>query len=320
MTNSDLRNARDELDSRIQGRRSRDRRLVLLAVAVVVATVVGIAGWRALTDDDPASSPDATSSAPDAAGSAVPSELSDADQAFLTGNPPTPELLEGVWRLDNPTDSRMLFLFTVDGDVRYDDTGQLTGDPLVTGTYAIDGDLVSVEVDGGQAGCSGRTMEFRAAMNSGGGVHLVPVDAEPTSCDRPFRHQWVLEQVQPARVFADFVVPPGRRWDPPAGQEALLGTWMAGGANYLIELQADGSFTTLAGAGEVVDRGTWTDTAGTTELTLTSSADSPSCSAGDRFTLSHLRAGDVGTVAIQGDLERNDCDLAPWLGWFLLAP
>lgn len=317
MTNSDLRHARDQLDARIGSRRSRDRRLVLLAAAAAVAVTVGIAGWRGLVGDDPGT----PSTAPtEADTSAVASDLSDADEAFLAGRPPTPELLEGVWRLDNPTDSRMLFAFTADGSVRYDDTGQLTGNPLVSGTYAIEDDAVTVTVDGGQSGCAGQTLRFRGAMNVNGGVNLVPVDAEPTSCGRPVRPQWVLEQIQPARVFADFVVPPGRNWDPPAGREALRGTWLAGGANYLIELLPDGSFTTLAGAGEVVDRGTWADGAATTSITLTSSADSPSCSEGDRFVLTNLRARDIGTLAIQGDVQHNDCDLAPWLGWFLMAP
>ena len=316
MTNSDLRDARDELDARIQSRRWRDRRMVLVAAAAVVAVVLGIVGWRALTDSDPSPA----SAAPVADPSVVLSELSASDEAFLAGDPPTPELLEGVWRLDNPTDSRMLFGFTADGQVRYDDTGRLTDDPLVSGSYAIEGDLITVEVDDGQAGCSGQTMAFRGAMNTGGGVDLVPVDAEPLSCGRPARTQWVLERVLPAHVYADFVVPPGNRWDAPTGREALVGTWLAGGAHYIIELLADGRFTTIAGSGEVVDRGTWTDASSTTMLTLTSSADSPSCREGDTFALSNLRARDIGTLALQGELERNDCDLAPWLGWFMLAP
>ena len=317
MTNSDLRDARDELDARISGRRARDRRLVLVAVAVAVAVVAGIAGWKALGSEEPDPAPKASTGA-DAP--PRPPELSSGDEAFLSGDPLTPELLEGVWRLDNPTDSRMLLGFTADGSVRYDDTGQLTGTPVMSGTYAIEGDRITVEADGGQAGCSGRTLEFRGAMNSTGVVHLIPVDAEPYGCGRPLRRQWVLERLMPPHVYADFVIPPGRRWDPVAGPDALLGTWLASSAKYVIELLPDGSFTTLGGAGEMIDRGTWTTGDATRQVTLVSAADSPSCRVGDTFRLLHLRARDIGALALQGDLERNDCNLVPWEGWVKLAP
>ncbi len=317
MTNSDLRDARDELDARVQSRRSRDRRLVLAAVAAVVAVVGAFAGWRALDDKD--SAPSTTTPADTEPSDEAPSDLTDSDRAFLRGTPPIPDTLRGLWRLDNPTDSRMLMMFTPDGKVAYDDTGQLTGNPLVSGTYAIDDDLVTVAVTGGQAGCSGQELGFRGAMNGGGTVHLIPVDAEPTSCDRPFRTQWVLERVLPAYVYADFAPPPGRRWDPPAGPEALLGTWLAGNANYVIEVLEDGRYVTLAGVGEVVDRGTWVAADDTSALVLTSSADSPSCDEGDRLMVTNLRTHDIGALAMQGDIQRDDCALAPWLGWVLLA-
>ena len=58
-----------------------------------------------------------------------------------------------------------------------------------------------------------------------------------------------------------------------------------------------------------------------TRLTLVSGADSPTCREGDLFVLDNLRAKDFGRLNLQGDLGRNDCDVA-WTGagWLHLAP
>jgi hypothetical protein len=44
------------------------------------------------------------------------------DEAFLTGDAPTPDLLRGVWRKD---DAHLLLRFTEDGEVRFDDSGSV---------------------------------------------------------------------------------------------------------------------------------------------------------------------------------------------------
>ena len=83
----------------------------------------------------------------------------------------------------------------------------------------------------------------------------------------------------------------------------------------------DGTYSTISGTTELADSGTWTVDPPVTRLTMVSGADSPTCREGDRFVLDNLRAEDVGRLALQGDLGRNDCDVA-WkgTGWFSLAP
>ena len=72
---------------------------------------------------------------------------------------------------------------------------------------------------------------------------------------------------------------------------------------------------------ELTDRGTWTVDPSVTRLTLVSGADSPTCREGDRFVLDNLRAKDFGRLNLQGDLGRNDCDVA-WkgAGWVRPGP
>ena len=131
----------------------------------------------------------------------------------------------------------------------------------------------------------------------------------------------MLEQVLPTGFFSELRSGPGANWDPPAGYDAVRGTWYDPQGGYLVELRDDGTYSTITGSTEVADSGTWTVDASVTRLTLVSGADSPTCREGDRFVLDNLRAKDVGALALQGDLGRNDCDVA-WqgTGWVRLAP
>ena len=312
MTETDLREAREALDGRVEGRRQRNRRRGMVAAAAAAAVVVGVATWQGLSGDDATPSP-----APPAPS---PSGLSDSDEEFLSGDPVTADMLPGVWRLDNPTTSNLLVMFTADGAIAYDDAGDLTANPLATGTYALDGDTIDVQIDGGPAGCPGRTFGVRTAMNEGGSLNALPVDIEAGACGLPERDQWVIEQVLPTSdVWAALKAPPGNSWDPPMSGE-IVGIWFEPRGKFLFELRMDGSYTGLAGAGQAVDVGTWVEDS-STRLTLTSSTESATCREGDQLVLSRLRARDLGALALQGDLERNDCDL-PWTGkgWFRLAP
>jgi hypothetical protein len=313
MTDSDLRDARESLDERIDNRRQRDRRRTVAVAAAAAVVLVGIAGWQVLQNGD--ASPTPAPPGPE------PSELSPTDQAFLTGDAPTTDLLAGLWRLDNPTSSRMLFLVTADGGIQWDDTGQLAGDPQVSGTYAIDGDQVTVEVEGGSADCSGQTLTLRAVVSVDGTLHVVPVELGTDRCGNDFRAQWVLEKMLPTSAgWRDLTAPPGANWDPPEGHEVLLGNWFDPRGRYVLELRPDGTFTSLTGPGVVANSGTWEDQSAT-KLTLRSSGEVGECQQGDLFVLNHLRARDVGAMALQGDLGRNDCGI-PWegKGWFRLAP
>jgi hypothetical protein len=312
VTESDLRDARVAVAEQVERRRQRNRRRGVVAAAAAAAVVVGVATWQGLSDEDPAPSP-----APPVPS---PSGLSDEDAAFLTGEAPTPDLLQGVWRLDNPTSSHLLVLFTADGAIAYDDTGELSKNPLATGTYVIDGDTIEVTIESGPVGCTGRTLAVHAAVSENGTLPVLPIDFAGGACGLPLRSQWVLEQLLPtSEVYAGFRVPPGNSWDPPAGGE-IVGVWFDPAGHFLFELRTDGTYSALTGALQAADVGTWVDDS-STRLTMTSSAQSATCRQGDQLVLSRLRARDVGVLALQADLERNDCDL-PWTGkgWFRLAP
>ncbi len=310
VTESDLRDARADVVERIESKRQRDRRRGVVVAAAAAAVVVGVATWQGLSRQEASPSPAPPGPSPEA--------LSDSDQAFLTDGALTAENVPGVWRLDN---SRWLFMFTADGGFRYDETGRLSAHPRVYGTYAVDGDTITVDVEGGSAGCAGKTFSLRAGVPAKGSLHVLPVGSDPNSCGAPFAPQWVLEQVLPKGTFDWLWSPPGVNWDPPAGYDDVLGNWYDPQGGYLVELRDDGTYSTITGSTELADSGTWTVDPSVTRLTLVSGADSPTCREGDRFVLDNLRTKDVGVLALQGDLGRNDCDVA-WqgTGWFRLAP
>ena len=310
VTDSELRDARVAVEDRIEGGHQRDRRRGLVAAAAAAAVVAGIATWQGLSGDDASPSP-----APPGPSTAV---LSDQEQEFLTGDAVTTENLPGVWRLDN---SHWLFMFTSDGGFSYDETGRLSAHPRAYGTYAVDGDTISVHIDGGSAGCAGKTISLRAVLTAKAPLHVLPVGTDPSSCGAPFATQWVLEPVLPVGYFSHYRNVPGVNWDPPAGYDAVRGTWYDLTGGYLVELREDGTYSTITGTTQLSDRGTWSVDPSVTRLTLVSGADSPTCREGDRFVLDNLRAKDFGRLNLQADLGRNDCDVT-WTGagWLHLAP
>jgi hypothetical protein len=310
VTESDLRDARADVVERIESKRQRDRRRGLVAAAAAAAVVVGVATWQGLSSEDTSPSP-----APPVPS---PSALTDTEKAFLTGDAVTAGNLPGVWRLDNGS---TLFMFTPDGRFSFDDTGQLSTDPLVDGTYAVEGDAISVDIEGGTSGCAGQAITLRAVVSAPGTLHVLPVGREPSGCEAPSSYQWVLEPVLPAGFFSDIKSGPGVNWDPPAGYDSVQATWYDAQGGYLVELRDDGTFTTLTGMGEAADSGTWNVDPSVTRLTLVSGADSSTCREGDRFVLDNLRVRQIGVLNLQGDLGRNDCGVA-WkgTGWVRLAP
>ncbi len=312
VTESDLRDARAGVSERIENERQRNRRRGVTAAAAAAAVVVGVATWQGLSSDSRTPSPAPPGPSPTA------SELSDSEEAFLQGGPVTAEGLPGVWRLDNGT---TLFMFTPDGRFSFDDTGQLSVDPLVEGTYAVEGDTISVDVEGGTSGCAGRAISLRAVVTAVGSLHVLPVGREPSGCQAPSSYRWILEPVLPAGYFSEIKNGPGVNWASPAGYDAVQATWYDTQSGYLVELRDDGTFTTLTGIGEVADRGTWNVDPPVSRLTLVSGTGSPTCRAGDVFVLDNLRARKIGVLNLQGDLGRNDCNV-PWqgTGWVRLSP
>ena len=131
--------------------------------------------------------------------SPAPSATADPDASFLTGAAPTPELLNGVWRVDNGT---LLVRFSVydrsPDEVFFDNGGELYSDPRVQGTFAINGDLITVTATGGRAGCAGQTFSMRASLPSDGAMKLRLRRARDGRLHRRRRaSRWVLEQVLP---------------------------------------------------------------------------------------------------------------------------
>ena len=150
---------------------------------------------------------------------------------------------------------------------------------------------------------------------------MLPIGSDPSSCGAPVGPQWVLEPVLPAGYYSQSPKLPGENWFPPAGYDDVQGTWYDPTGGYLVELRDDGTYSTITGTTQLADRGTWAVDPSVTRLTLVSGADSPTCREGDRFVLDNLRVNDFGRLDLEGDLGRNDCDVA-WkdAGWVDLAP
>ena len=224
-----------------------------------------------------------------------------------------------MWRLDN---SRWLFMFTSDGGFRYDETGRLSAHPRAYGTYAVDGDTISVDIDGrlGRV-CREDHRPARQWCLRTGPIHVLPVGSDPSSCGAPFAAQWVLEPVLPVGYFdsATGTVPASTGTRRPATTPCwATGTTRQGG--YLVELRDDGTYSTITGTtswptaapGPSTRRSPGSPwSAGRTRRRVARGTGSSSTTCGRRTS---------AVLGLQGDLGRNDCDVA-WqgAGWFSLA-
>ncbi len=309
VTESDLRDAREAVGDRIDRRRQHDRRRTLAAVgaAAVVVPILGFAAFHALGGEDRTAPP--VSPAPTSA---------NADDVFLTGFTPSPELVAGVWRVDNGT---MLLRFTADGEVRLDDGGRLYSDPKAVGSYQINDDLITLNLDGGSAGCAGQTLAMRASLPELGAMHVVHTRPGTGGCETLEDAYWVLEQVLPTN--SDFLrgltVPDKADWRAPADLPSLHGDWQAEGGGHVLELAPNGTYYVAEESGDVVDRGRWGFDGSASRLTLVSAAGSPTCDQGDRVVLGGVEHADPGTLMMRGSVEQNTCGGA-WApaAWILI--
>lgn len=307
VTDSELTEAREVLDERIEGRRQRDRRRILagVAAAAVVIPVVGFVALQTLDGDDRSAPPVKPG----------PTKAVDPYAQFLGGTTPTADLLDGVWRVDNGS---VLVHFSAPGTMAMDDGGRLFTDPDIEGTYQITGDLITLRVEKGPDDCFGQSIAMRASVTERGAMHVVHTQPGVGDCAPEFPElaenpgsyndvSWGLEQVLPTRnKFLAGLRITEKEWQKfPIGQ-ALAGDWMAQGGGQMLELTRDGHYSVLAGTGDVVDRGQWSRRGRT--LTLTSSGASPSCAAGDRVVLSDMQYADLGAPFVRGTVEENDCD------------
>jgi hypothetical protein len=310
VTDSDLRDARTAIDDRLSSRQPEDprRTAIAAAAAAVLLLVAGIAAYVTIGGDNETAPP--TAPGP----SASPSV--DFDAEFLTGSAPTSDLVEGVWRLDN---GGVLMRFTAGGRLSWDLGGRLFESPRIQGTYAIAGDTITVSVDGGPAGCSGQQVAMRASVPDQGSLHLVFTEPRGGACGTYPDERWVMEQVLPASPsMASFKVSGAEAdWTPLRNRNLLPGTWSAVGGGHLLELARNGRYNVAAGSGEPVDAGEWSLDG--SRLTLTSTADSTGCRAGDRLVLGAVQTSSFGTAGIRSTVRENTCGAA-WAetDWFLI--
>ena len=315
MTDSDLRDARSAVDERIDARRQRSRRVVVGAVAAaVLVPVLAFVAVQTLGSDDNTAPPVAP--VPPSQTAEV-GDLTDAEEAFLTGAAPTPDLVEGVWRVDNGT---RLLRFTADGAVETDDAGRLFSDPGVIGTYEIADGVISMTVDGGPASCAGQTLVMHASLPEPGLLRYVLTKPGTGNCASGAVRRFTLEQVLPSSrsvTGLDFGADPG--WGPLPGPYELPGVWLAQGGGHLLEMTADGDYYVVTAPSETVDHGQWTLGDDRSRLNLVSAGDSPTCAEGDRLVLTGLELVDPGTSSIRGTVEQNTCGGA-WTptSWILL--
>jgi len=306
VTESDLRAAREAVSERIDNRRKRARLGVLIAsaAAAVLVLVLGVAALQTPGGD--------SKTAPPANG---PTTSNDSYADFLTGSAPTPELVQGIWRLDN---GGVLMRFAPPDLVSFDRGGRLFENPGVQGRYEIDGDLITITVDGGEAGCGGQQIAMRASLPEPGILRLVHTRPGTANCGAAQGERWVMEQVLPAGPsIAGLVLSTESGWQPLSDETRLHGTWFTEGGGHVLELAPNGQYHLAAGSGEQVDYGEWSLQG--SQLTLRSWPDSVECSASDELVLGSVEYIDPGTTVIRSTVQKNSCGAA-WADavWILI--
>src|SRR3954454_11558541 len=294
VTDSDLQEARADLNERIDSRRRRDRRLLVAAAAAAAVLVAGgVTALLEIVDDKGTARP-----------AGPPSAIVDSDAEWLAGNLPTSQLLQGVWRLDN---GDITLQFEPNGKVRFTEHGSLFAHPDATGTYAIHGDLITmITTRPAQQGCVDTHFGMRAALPHVGSMHFVrtgPPDAGCSPVPSSYaRGTW--EQALPtAPDLAGVVFSKDRRWEPLTDRFNLYGVVMPVGGGYLVEIDLGGAYYVADGSGAVVDRGRWT--LRNSNLTLTTRTSSV-CAKGDRFVLGGLQ-NETGLNGVRGTVRQDDC-------------
>jgi hypothetical protein len=296
ITDRDLLLARSAIDERVDAGRGRDRRrtVAVVAAAAVLVAGVGFTAIQTLGEDEAAVTP---------AGGGQPTDRAFAD--FLTGAAPTPENLNGFWRVDNGT---TMVRFGEDGTVQFSASGEVISSPDSAGTYQIDGDRISVTFTAsGVAECGpfGDPLTMRAALPEPGLVNIVLPDRRLGTCD-VLTTKITLEHVLPTdSALADLSNSGVGGWKPVTDEAALLGDWMAEGGGYLLEIAEDGTYYVAGGSAEVVDNGYWRFRR--SALELFSRVESPRCDEGDWLILGGVQAIFPGTTVIRGTVEQNDC-------------
>jgi hypothetical protein len=301
VTESELLEARSDLDERIEGTHQRTRRTLAAIAAAAVVIAGGFVTYQALGESTDTAGPSALSPT--------------ASDPYLAGDLPTPELIAGLWREDNGATS---MLFREDGSWQADMAGRVYSNPAVWGTYQINGDTITVAVIGGQP-CTGTQFSMRASVLDGGNLGTLPPQYRAgVGCTPLPDGRRVWEHVlPPTGGFLTLTFSEDTGWRAVKDQVSLVGDWAAEGGGHVLEMTADGAYYVLDQSAEAVDQGRWAKTG--SDLRLTSSAGSAECDQGDRLVLTNLQMVDSGTSVIRGSVAVNTCD-ARWTPktWFLI--
>jgi hypothetical protein len=306
VTDQDMRQGRTAVAEGVRSRRRRDVRVVV-AAAAVAAVVVGAAGWQVLGDGQDANPEPAPPGPSPTASESTHTDRTAVEEAFLVGDAPTLEAVEGVWRLDN---GQLLMAFGADGVVRMDKTGRtFSQQAALVGTYSLDNDSITLEVTDGTYGCAGQSIVMAASVPEPGLLRLLHTEPGTDNCTPEQNGQWVMEQLLPrTNPGLAGVGLNGANRRPPSGMQDLVGDWFQqGGGEHLLEVLPEGRYLVLGGLGDVVDQGRWSTNDSLTRMTFESGSDSATCSTGDRLVLASLGSLDNGATFLSGTLVQDDC-------------
>lgn len=288
VTQSDIEQAKVQVEDRIERTGRGRRRRTALAISAAAAVAAGAVGVVVVTDPWGEADPAPAGSGPDQS------------DTSLDGEAPTSESLQGVWRVDNGV---TLVSFTGEGEVGMDTRGQIT-DPEISGTYTLEGDQIVVDFEAGAGpGCNGEVV-FSAAVLEQGEMQMVAFDELPDGCVLDQSGQWVLEHVLPtSREMAGFG-PPRSGGYGPLERAVLPGFWLVVGGGHGLQLTPDGTYSALDDSGEVVENGRWQLDGDKLSLT----ADTTEC----RIVLGDTQHINPGTDMLRGELTEYRCEM-PWV-------
>lgn len=238
------------------------------------------------------------------------------------GAAPTVESLAGIWIVDD--DNPLLGRFSMDGSFAFDNIGTLDTDPAATGTYQIDGRIITFTNGKSRICPEGDRYAWRAGLTEAGRLHVFHeevVDDVADDCDLVGEQTWT--RVSPSSPFGILITATGRSEEgaPPSTESALRGIWLLEGGGHLLRFGTDGTYAIDDTGG----LGTDPDDVGTIAvdgrggLTLTSGANSRTCAEGDQWVWKEVRlAGD----SLRGVVGEAACpkELGGELTWVRLSP
>jgi hypothetical protein len=325
VTDKDIEQAREQLYARIDARSDRRTRATLMAVAAaaVVAALVGVAWWAVDTWSDR-------------------TQPADEPEEFLDGQPPTPDLLEGIWVSAGDGSDGTLAGLAGREVIRFSREGTFLGTsndggylhdtpPSEFGDYTINGRRVTFTNDGGAWCEPGARWSWQAAVPSDGLLHVVwheSLDAD-NDCAGEDRSEETFVRVSPSSAGSPGIT----ALEPGSGQELTLtpygvrGLFLQEGGEYLLSLNHEDGTYALDSRGELfddpADSGTFELDDDARTLTLTSDSSSRECTEGDQLVMQDVVPEELHPrAALRGDVATDTCGdrIGGAATWIRLAP